>query len=301
VIGEESHVALLERVAGAPISWGVCEAPEWGLQLPPERVLREMGEMGLRATELGPEGFLPGEPAELARVLGRHGLRVAGAFVPVVLHDERRLARELAHAAEVADLIAASGRDSVLVVAAVREGDDDGSIELDRRQWSALLRALEAVLELGAERKIRVALHPHHGTVIERAHHVERLLDSSRVPLCIDTGHLYLGGADPAAVARAAGERVTHVHLKDVRADLANDVHSGRIDYREAVGRGLYRPIGLGDVDVTDTVRVLEQGGYRGWYVLEQDVILDAEPKRGAGPKLDVQESLSFFRGLKLE
>ena len=54
------------RVAGAPISWGVCEVPGWGLQLPADRVLAEMRELGLRATEFGPDGFLPDEPAEKA-------------------------------------------------------------------------------------------------------------------------------------------------------------------------------------------------------------------------------------------
>jgi inosose dehydratase len=50
------------KIAGPPISWGVCEVPGWGYQLPPDRVLTEMREIGLAATELGPEGFLPTEP-----------------------------------------------------------------------------------------------------------------------------------------------------------------------------------------------------------------------------------------------
>ena len=62
------------RIAGAPISWGVCEVPGWGYQLTPERVLAEMHDAGLSATELGPDGFLPGDPGELTALLGSHGL-----------------------------------------------------------------------------------------------------------------------------------------------------------------------------------------------------------------------------------
>ena len=51
-----------DRIAGAPISWGVCEVPGWGHQLAPARVLAEMHEVGLAATEFGPEGFLPEDP-----------------------------------------------------------------------------------------------------------------------------------------------------------------------------------------------------------------------------------------------
>jgi sugar phosphate isomerase/epimerase len=73
-------------IAGAPISWGVCEVPGWGYQLPPDRVLTEMREIGLAATELGPEGFLPAEPEAMADVLSRHQLHAIGGFTPLLLH-----------------------------------------------------------------------------------------------------------------------------------------------------------------------------------------------------------------------
>ena len=47
------------KIAGAPISWGVCEVPGWGYRLGPDTVLTEMREVALLATELGPDGFLP--------------------------------------------------------------------------------------------------------------------------------------------------------------------------------------------------------------------------------------------------
>jgi inosose dehydratase len=75
-----------DRIAGAPISWGVCEVPGWGYQLSPDRVLTEMREVGLAATELGPDGFLPGEPDAMAKVLSDHHLLAVGGFTPTVLH-----------------------------------------------------------------------------------------------------------------------------------------------------------------------------------------------------------------------
>ena len=74
------------KIAGAPISWGVCEVPGWGYQLNPDRVLKEMREVGLIATELGPDGFLPAEPDAMATVLARHGLQAVGGFTPLLLH-----------------------------------------------------------------------------------------------------------------------------------------------------------------------------------------------------------------------
>src|SRR3990170_4017446 len=78
------------RLAAAPISWGVCEVPGWGHQLSPERVLGEMRSLGVAATEFGPDGFLPAAASDRSAVLGSHGLRAVGGFVPVVLHDPAR-------------------------------------------------------------------------------------------------------------------------------------------------------------------------------------------------------------------
>ena len=74
-----------DRLAGAPISWGACEVPGWGVMPDPESVLSEMAELGIRGTELGPPGFLPDEPGALADMLRRHGLTLVGGFVPLVL------------------------------------------------------------------------------------------------------------------------------------------------------------------------------------------------------------------------
>jgi inosose dehydratase len=76
-----------DKIAGAPISWGVCEVPGWGYQLSPERVLTEMRQAGLAATEFGPDGFLPADPAVMTGFLASHHLTAVGGFTPVVLHD----------------------------------------------------------------------------------------------------------------------------------------------------------------------------------------------------------------------
>src|ERR1700757_3431629 len=89
LVGGERHTSAA-KVAGAPIAWGVCEVPGWGHQLRAERVLSEMRAAGLSATELGPEGYLPSEPAQLSALLASHGLTCVGRFAPVVLHDADR-------------------------------------------------------------------------------------------------------------------------------------------------------------------------------------------------------------------
>lgn len=285
------------RVAGAPISWGVVEAPAWGHQMEPRRVLAEMRDLGLAATEFGPQGFLPADPERRAELLRSYGLAAVGGFLPVVLHDAGRdvmeaVAREL-------DALTAAGADSLVLAADTGLDGYDERVELDKAGWRTLFENLIRIEDAAGERGVTATLHPHVGTLVERAGEVERLLEGSGIPLCLDTGHLMIGGTDPARLATEATERVAHCHLKDVDAAVAQHVASGELGYADGVRQGLYRPLGQGDVDLKAVFRALEAGGYDGWYVMEQDTVVEAEPPAGAGPAADVRASLAFLEELE--
>jgi inosose dehydratase len=291
-------MTLLDRVAGAPITWGVCEVPKWGFQMERDRVLAEMSSLGLRATERGPAGFLPAEPGAAAELLHRYGLALVGGFVPAVLHLQDRLDHELGHVRRGAEVLAENGA-SVLVLAADTAGHGyERWTELSASDWDRLAEGIERAMDVAGERGLKVALHPHHGTVIDGPDDVEELLERSPVSLCLDTGHLMVGGADPMAVVRSAPERIAHVHLKDVDGELAQQVREGTVRYHEAVRRGMYLPLGQGDADIAGIVAALERDGYDGWYVIEQDTVLPRPPAEGKGPLGSAAESLDFLRGL---
>jgi inosose dehydratase len=283
------------KIAGAPISWGVCEVPGWGYQLQPDRVLTEMHESGLTATELGPDGFLPSDTDELNSVLRAHDLTCVGGFVPVVLfrpdHDP---ADDLAGPLE--SLVAAGAGVVVLAAATGAEGYDSRPV-LDDTQWSTLLANLDRLAAIVAERGLLAVLHPHVGTVVETRAEVDRVLSGSSIPLCLDTGHLLIGGTDPLELAKAVPSRIAHTHLKDVDASLAAKVQSGELTYTEAVKEGMYTPLGTGDVDIAGIVSVLRDNGFDGWFVLEQDTILDGEPS-DEGPVRDVLASVAHLNAV---
>jgi inosose dehydratase len=281
------------RLAGAPISWGVVEAPAWGHQMEPRRVLAEMRDCGLIATEFGPRGFLPADPERRAELLRSYGLAAVGCFLPVVLHD--RGAGVMDVVAPELDALAAAGADSLVLAADSGLDGYDEHLELDGAGWRALFDNLIRIGDAAGERGVTATLHPHVGTLVERAGDVERVLDGSAIPLCLDTGHLLIGGTDPARLAAQAGERVAHCHLKDVDRAIAARVAAGELGYADAVRQGLYRPLGRGDVDLAAVVGALEARGYDGWYVMEQDTVLDAEPPAGAGPVADVAASLAYL------
>lgn len=267
------------RVAVAPISWGVCEVPDWGYQLERDAVLAEMHAAGVTAVEYGPDGFLPDDRLARAVLLERFELTAIGGFVPVVLHDPKRdpIAALDRRAAE----FAAAGATRLVLAAATGVDGYDERPELDEAAWVYLLATLDRAVEVAADRGLVAALHPHVGTMVQTGDEVERVLTGSAAPLCLDTGHVLVGGGDPLALARAYARRIAHVHLKDVDAATATRVAGGEISYTDGVRSGLYTALGDGDVDLIAIISALEASGYDGYYVLERDVVLDGQPEPG--------------------
>ncbi len=289
-------MAFLDRIASAPISWGICEVPGWGHMLPTDRVLTEMTDLGIRATEYGAPGFLPTDPDGIRGVLDGHGMSLLGGFTPLVLHDPARRDEALAHTRAAVELFSRAGA-STFVSCPVM--DDDWSIPrpLQRDEHAHLVRMLGEVDSICADAGLRQVLHPHVQTVVETSGDVERVLQDCDVDWCLDTGHLAIGGTDPVDFARRAADRVGHVHLKDVRMDLVPALMDRSTSIMQGVQAGLFPSLGQGDLALADVVVTLERAGYRGWYVIEQDTALTGElPDEGEGPVTGVRESMRYLR-----
>ncbi len=288
------NLTIDDRLAGAPISWGACEIPGWGVMPTPDRVLAEMAALGLRGTELGAVGFLPDDPAGISEQLGRHGLELVGGFVPLVLH-EADLSSTIDEANRSARLIAEAGG-RMFVVGVVQDLAWSVPQVLDDAGWARLARHLKEIEQLTAEYGLTLALHPHAGTLIETADQVERALDVVEVGWCLDTGHLTIGGADPVEFAREHGDRIVHTHLKDVDAKVAAELRSGRRSLVDATRNGLFLPLGKGDARIAEVMEALQAHGYDGWLVLEQDTAITGdEPTVAGGPMRDARESIAFL------
>ena len=282
------------KIAGAPISWGVCEVPGWGHQMTQARVLDEMREVGYTACEFGPLGFLPEAAEARAAFLAEHDLTAVGGFLPVVLHDPNHdIEPELRAELEVFKQAGAE----VLVLAASTgvDGYDDKPI-LEDEGWDTMIANLDKAEQIAAEYGVLAVIHPHVGTMVENKYDVERVVAESNIGFCLDTGHMMIGGTDPVWFAKTYPERIKHAHLKDVRIDVANQVVNRDLTYYDGVVAGLYTPLGQGDVAVDTIVNALLDSGYDGWFVLEQDNVVNEDPAAGEGPIEDAAASVAYLR-----
>lgn len=284
------------KIAGAPISWGVCEVPGWGHQMSPERVLTEMKQLGLTATEFGPQGWLPTEPEARAAAVREHDLKPVGAFFLAVMHDPEfdpipQVQREL----DAFDV--AGGEFLVLAADSGRDGYDDRPV-LDEIGWKTLFTNLSRIREACAARGVTACIHPHWGTMVQTLDEVERVLDNATVGLCLDTGHLTAGGADVVELTHKYADRVDIVHAKDVRRELTDKLLPGELTWAEGIKAGMFTPIGAGDIDFAAIVKLLDEAGFDGYWVLEQDIMLDEEPPAEGGPIANARASFEALAAL---
>jgi inosose dehydratase len=294
------------RLGNAPVSWGVYEAdrpnPPFG------EVLDAIAAAGYAGTELGPYGYLPTEPDALARELTGRGLALGSSFVALPLEDPERRAGAVAHALEVARLLASQGVGE-LIVADDEDAERariagrvpaDGSAGWSDAEWREAARSLETLARaLRDEAGMRVVVHHHAGTFVETPAEIERLLDETDtdlVGLLLDTGHYAYGGGDPLAALARHGRRVRYVHLKDCDAAKLARVRTSDQDMAGAWAGGVFCPLGEGLVDFPRLIETLRGQGYAGWLIVEQDVVPDAQGRLSPDPLDSARKSREYLR-----
>ena len=256
-------------------------------------MLSEATAVGEGAITAGPPGFLPDRSDHAKAMLRRHRLKVVAGQVHAILHHHDIRGPELAHIDGHAHWLAAVGAET-LVLAAIPERGTEAAADaaLSNAQWAHLLHLVGSVEHVCARHRLKLAVQPRFGSIIQGPREIERLLVGSEAGVCLDIAHLVMAGADPVEVIELAAGRIQHVHLNDVDLDLARRVRERALDYRDAVTRNLFRPVGEGGADVKRATEALRAARYRGWYTLEEETRLATPDVRPLGR---ISRSLEFL------
>jgi len=294
------------RFACAPVSWGVEDyyGPSW--EQPYERILDEMVECGYTGTELGPYKYFPTDPATLAPVLRRRSLEMLSSFVPVNLADPARVAETADLIRSVGSLLAALGGPCVILADAQskeRESiagrvPEDGSASLTAEQWRNVARIAGEAEKIAGEFGLDLVFHPHVATFVETPQETERFFDAvsaSKIGLCLDTGHCLYGGGDPVAIATRYKSLLRYVHIKDIDATVLEESNRKKLNFDQAIEAGVFTQIGEGCIDFQTFFRTLQENGYSGWCVVEQDIKYGVST---VAPKESMKASLRFLHGV---
>jgi inosose dehydratase len=263
-------------LAIAPILWNNDDLPELAPPVPFERVLDEIAEAGYEGTELA--GNAPRDAGLLRDQLQRRGLRLAGAFLALDFFTSP-LEGELEQAGALARLLREAGA-GVLVAGLTAHPQRMASAGGSRQpgttgaQYQQIATGLERVGERCRQENITLAFHNHAGTFIETPEELEELCqraDPALVQLCLDVGHLIVGGGDPVQAIQRYGQRLAYVHLKDVDPQVLERLRSGQGGFLNGLRWRVFCELGSGCLDLAGIVGALRQQGFEGWVVLEQD------------------------------
>ncbi len=149
----------------------------------------------------------------------------------------------------------------------------DPSHGLDAEGWRRFGEGLARAVARCRDRGYEPTFHPESGTYVEAPWEIERVLGLSDIGLCLETGHMMLGGGDPAVMLAAWADRINHVHLKDVVLNVMNGIIADGAPVTEIWSREAFCVLGRGDLDVPNVLDGLRAIGFTGWLVIEQDIL----------------------------
>ena len=275
-------------VANAPVSYGAFELTVGIDPNVPDgvHVLDEVAAAGYGGIDLGPVGYL-GSGAELGERLAARRLGLAGAYLEMPYADRGPLQGMLPMLDDMLDTFDAAApyrvgpaprptlADSGSEARRARPGQavSNPDLGLDADGWRRFGAGLGEVLARCRDRGYEPTFHHETGTHVEAPWEIDRLLEVSDIGLCLDTGHLLIGGGDPVTAVQRWGTRINQVHLKDAQVSVMAGVIADGAPVTAIWSREAFPALGQGDLDADGVIAALAAIGYRGWLVVEQDTL----------------------------
>lgn len=295
-------------VANAPVSFGAFELTVGILPNVPDgaMVMDEVAAAGYAGIDLGPPGYLA-DNEHLAEELNRRKLALAGGFFELPFSDPGAMKAAMEGLDSLLDVFdaaapAANGLKPRPTLADM--GSDqrrarpaqsalDRTLGFDAEGWKRFADGVEMARARCRERGFEPTFHHETGTHIEAVWEIEKVLELTSIGLCLDTGHLLLGGGDPAVKVREWKGRINHMHLKDARRQVVDQIIREVAPVSEIWKRKAFCRLGEGDLNVDSVLDALRDG-YSGWLVVEQDVLPDVGDPLGT-PARDQRANRRFL------
>jgi len=266
------------RFGTNPIAWSNDDDPRLGAHIPLEKCLREAAEIGFDGIEKGHK--MPDDADALRAVLGAHGLEFISGWYSLELLERSVEAEKRAIQGHL-DLLRAMGSKVVIVCETSNavHGHDDVAINdkptLDAADWPEFGAKVEEIARFCADQGLILVYHHHMGTIVETPDEIDRFMQTTgpATRLLFDTGHCLFGGGDPAVVAARHIGRVAHIHAKNLRRDVMEEVRAQGLSFLEGVRRGVFTVPGdpEGCVDFLPVLKAAAGAGYDGWLVIEAE------------------------------
>lgn len=263
----------------SPLTWTNDDMPSLGGEIPLETCLSEMQQAGFTGTELGTK--YPRDPKVIIPLLKEYGLSIAsGWFSGNLFDDNQSVKQEIEAFKPHLELLLAAGCTATVYGEVSNTVHGSMDIPLSKRhivenddRWRWYGERMTKFADYTKSQGIFVGYHHHMGTIVESASDIDKLMKYSgeSLGLTLDTGHISFAGDDPVAAIQKHGDRIVHVHFKDIRPEVVQKVKDEDLSFLQAVLKGVYTVPGDGCIDYPAVFKTLKSIGYKGWLLVEAE------------------------------
>lgn len=263
----------------APIAWTNDDMPDLGKENTFEQCVSEMALAGFTGSEVGNK--YPKDPEVLKKALELRGVEICNQWFSSFLITKPFEEVEKAFRAQLTFLKAMGAK----VIGASEQsysvqGQMDTPVfghkyEMNDEEWDTFCTGMNKLGKIAKEEYgIALTFHHHMGTVVQSLAEVDRMMentDPEYVSLLFDTGHFTYCGEDPLEVVKKYVHRIKHVHLKDIRPEVVEQVKKENMSFLAGVRAGAFTIPGDGCINYDPIFKVLEDAGYEGYMVVEAE------------------------------
>ena len=287
------------RIGANPIGWSNDDLQNIGAHISLATCLKQAQAIGFEGMELGHK--FPRDAHALKTTLAPYNMACVGGWHSLSLL-ERDADEEFDAARSHRELLKAMGTSVFIVAETSNAIHGMQNVPLSKRphlqgaDWQKFGARMTRLADLLKQEGLQLAYHHHMGTVVESAQDIDDFMAATgpSVHLLLDTGHATWGGDDPARLAQRYHDRISHVHVKDVRPEIMAQARAQDWSFLDAVlgeenALGIYTVPGDGMVDYVRFFKALAP--YSGWIIVEAE----QDPLK-ADPVLYATKGISHLR-----
>lgn len=271
------------KLAVSPINWRNDDLPDIGASNTMEKFLTEASQIGYDGVEMGAQ--YPREADKLQALLGSYKLDLASGWFDIGLLN-KTAEEQMKEITPHLELLRAMG--CKLVIVCETQGTSvHGNMDtpannrhiLSNDEWTRFTKRLDDLAAMMKASGMPMSYHPHIGTVIESESDIDRMMaECPNLGLLYDAGHLAYAGADPLSMWNKYLSRINHIHLKDVRRSIIEDVRTNNKSFLQGVVAGTFTVPSDGDLDFDSILNAVQASAYQGWLVVEAEQNPDVAP-----------------------
>ena len=263
----------------APIAWTNDDMPDLGKENTFEQCVSEMALAGFTGSEVGNK--YPKDPEVLKKALELRGVEICNQWFSSFLitkpfeEVEKEFRAQLTFLKAMGAKVIGASEQSYSVQGQMDTPVFGHKYEMNDEEWDTFCTGMNKLGKIAKEEYgIALTFHHHMGTFVQSLAEVDRMMentDPEYVSLLFDTGHFTYCGEDPLEVVKKYVHRIKHVHLKDIRPEVVEQVKKENMSFLAGVRAGAFTIPGDGCINYDPIFKVLEDAGYEGYMVVEAE------------------------------